>query len=139
MINRRGALSAGAGALIAGPGLVQSAIKDQGIPAATEQMAHTLAKDNIGDKLAGHTKWLEERKKELTNIINGEFNSYQREELEDIRLIEDKIVLNIESLKSVAEQHKRQMKVDKYKENLKKTWVKNAKRELSNILKDGLF
>jgi hypothetical protein len=137
MINRRNALGAGAGALIAGPGLVQGAMEGKDNPSPT--MAYEKVQETgLANKIAGHRDWLEERKKELTNTINGQFNSYQIEELEDIRLVEDKIVLNIESLKSVAEQHKRQMKVDKYKENLKKMWIKNAKRELKSILKDRL-
>ena len=142
-VNRRSALSIGAGGLIAGPGLVQGAMKDQDYPSAPQEVMqgtkiNGLEKDNLAYKAESQAKWFARRKEELNNIINGKFNDYQQQELEDERLKEDKVVLNIEALKSVSDPHKRQMKVDKYKETLKDRWIKNAKKELTSILKGGI-
>ena len=134
---RRGAFGIGAGALTAGPGLAKEAM-NQAQQFVHKEYALPTAYD-VETKLTGTIEnqkaCLARRKQEFLDILSGKYNEYQKRELNNKTFTEEKIRLNIDSLKSVSEVHKHQMRIEKWKERTIKEWQDQAKESLERLLK----
>lgn len=136
-ISRRTSLGALIGGIFAGPSAAKS-LQEGYKPWSTagiksDYMAKLQEKDcdtPISSELYNQQKTAELRKQ-----INGEFNSWQQNELKSMELYVD----NSENLKSISESYKTIMKRDQQIEHNKKRWIRQAKEQLEYFIKTGTW
>lgn len=139
MINRRKALAAMTGSVVAAPSTAKAILNDDAskyIGNATQQ--GSIEKDYAGaikEKAASHEQWLIDRKAKLQKIVNGEFDYGQLFELEHMDYnSRRRTEMEICNLKSVSEGYKLEMINELSIKRRKKEFKRTAARELKELL-----
>lgn len=89
-------------------------------------------------KTLSQEDYLSKRKANLLKIINGEFEDYQKEELELLHRVNHKGDMDIQNFKSISNAHKQLMGIEHQRKCMIQDWQKKARKELE-LLAKGLF
>ena len=144
-INRRGALGGIFAAIFGGPDAAKAAMQEAANMKAQVLQAATLAgkirgagaeieKASMVDPIetAKHMAEIEQR---LTGAANGELSDWQKRDIEEmLRGSWSNAKHNIKALKSVSKANKERMYKELAVQKRKETWLREAKRELSDFL-----
>lgn len=135
--SRRKAMGVATGALIAGPQAAKEAImSNPGMPHPFPPSS-LLSGDGAtiqGTEATIDPYYIENRKNELLEIINGKFNDYHLNELHSVDQMGHRKQVEINSFKSISEVYKQEMRIKHEKEIYKKNWIRDAKKDLANLL-----
>lgn len=134
MINRRKALGALTGGVVAAPELAKAAMDTQGLQQVWN--APTInygAADKVETnlKISSHADYVRDQIARAKKILAGEWDEHQLYELEICNNLENVQIENIHGLKSISMPNKRLMVIETQRKNMKDKWIKDAKRSLA--------